>query len=86
MTATLRPGTQAARLLDWLRANPGSSSLEITYALQLVNVTGRISDLRQAGYDVVCTEDKTGVARYVVRESRPEPPPVDQGETIGLGW
>jgi len=56
--------TQATRLLRFLRANPGSSSLEITDALRLPNVTGRVSDLREAGYVVLCIRDREGVARY----------------------
>jgi hypothetical protein len=59
---------QADRLLRWLRANPGSSSLEITLALNLVNVTGRVSDLRAEGHVVSCVRDKAGVARYSVVE------------------
>lgn len=71
MTATLRPGTQTARLVDWLRANPGASSLDITFALRIVNVTGRVSDARAAGVDIVCAEDDRGVARYRIVEPRP---------------
>jgi hypothetical protein len=69
----MRPDSQSARLLAWLRANPGASSYEITVALHIVNVTGRVSDLRAAGHDVRCSEDKEGVARYVVHEPVPEP-------------
>ena len=41
--------TQSVRLLAYVRANPGVSSLEITLASRIVNVTGRVSDLRKAG-------------------------------------
>jgi hypothetical protein len=67
----MRPDSQSARLLAWLRANPGASSLDITLALRIVNTTGRISDLRAAGYVIDCREDKVGVARYVVVEPEP---------------
>lgn len=70
----LKPDGQAARLLRWLREHPGSTSLEITQALSIVNVTGRVSDLRKAGYLVDCR--KAPVSRldcYYVREPRPEP-------------
>jgi len=60
--------TQTTRLLDYLRANPGASSLEITNALRIVNVTGRVSDLREAGYVVLCIRDREGVARYRIVE------------------
>ena len=79
MTATLRPGTQADRLLRWLRANPGASSLEMTLALGIVNTTGRISDCRAAGFVIECREDKAGVARYYVREAA-----VTRGEAVPL--
>lgn len=67
----MKPGTQTERLLTWLRQNPGSSSLDITIALRIVNVTGRVSDLRAAGYVVDCWTDDKGVARYTVREPEP---------------
>ena len=76
----MKPDSQAARLLRWLRANPGSSSLEVTLALGIVNVTGRISDLRAAGYVVECRSVE-GVDRYFIRE----PKPVDRGEMVGMG-
>jgi len=56
--------TQAQRLLRYLRENPGASSLEITLGTRIVNVTGRVSDLRAAGYVVMCIRDREGVARY----------------------
>lgn len=55
--------TQCERLLAYLRAHPGASSLEITLDLGIVNVTGRISDLRAQGHDIVCVKER-GVARY----------------------
>ena len=63
--------TQTQRLLVWLRQNPGSSSLDITLALKIVNTTGRISDLRASGLRIDCREDKSGVARYYVIEPEP---------------
>lgn len=60
--------TQADRLLRWLRANQGSSSLEITLALRIVNVTGRVSDLRKEGHVIDCRRTKDGVDRYYVVE------------------
>ena len=59
--------TQTERLLRFLRANPGASSLEITQALALVNVTGRISDLRKEGHVIEARRDR-GVYRYQVIE------------------
>ena len=59
--------TQSARLLAYLHANPGVSSLEITLALRIVNVTGRVSDLRKAGHVIECFRDGN-VDRYRVVE------------------
>lgn len=56
-------GTQADRLLAFLRSHPGASSLEITQALALVNVTGRVSDLRARGL-VIEAQRVKGVYRY----------------------
>jgi hypothetical protein len=46
--------TQTQTLLRYLRSNPGATSLEITLATNLVNVTGRVSDARAAGYTIDC--------------------------------
>lgn len=64
---------QPMRLLRWLRDHQGASSLEITEALRLVNVTGRVSDLRAAGYLIECRKGPDRRDRYFVREPRPEP-------------
>ena len=55
--------TQATRLLRYLREHPGASSLEITRDLALVNVTGRVSDLRAQGYRIDAVR-VAGVFRY----------------------
>jgi hypothetical protein len=60
--------TQTDRLIAYLRSHPGSSSLELTLALGIVNTTGRISDARKEGHVVSCVRDKAGVARYSVVE------------------
>lgn len=58
--------TQAERLLYYLSLNPGASSLEITRDLGLVNVTGRISDLRASG-NVIDAKRVNGIFRYYPR-------------------
>ena len=60
--------TQTDRLVRWLRANPGSTSLEITQALSIVNVTGRVSDARAEGFVIECRR-VDGRARYYLREA-----------------
>jgi len=76
----MTPGSQADRLVRFLREHPGSTSLEITYALQLVNVTGRVSDARADGYVIECraVEDAAGRKRqryYLVEAAQ---------QTLGL--
>jgi hypothetical protein len=72
--------TQSTRLLAYLYTHPGATSLEITHALALVNVTGRVSDLRAAGHDVVCARRSDGRQGYRVVERKP----VLRGEQVGM--
>ncbi len=62
----MRPGSQPDRLYRYLRENPGASSLEVTIALGIVNVTGRVSDLRAEGIPVVCAKRKDGRDGYTL--------------------
>jgi hypothetical protein len=76
MTSTvtrLKPDGQAARLLRWLRDHPGATSIDMTRALWIANTTGRISDLRKAGYVIECRKNADGRDAYYVVEPRPEP-------------
>ena len=45
---------QTDRLVRYLREHDGATSLEITLALALVNVTGRVSDARAEGHVIEC--------------------------------
>lgn len=65
--------TQSARLLAYLRLFPEASSIEITFACAIVNVTGRVSDLRAAGHNIVCARRWDGRLGYSVKEARPAP-------------
>lgn len=57
--------TQRDRLLRYLIDHPGASSLEITLALNVVNVTGRVSDIRaMPDFDVVCRKRPDGRDGY----------------------
>lgn len=58
--------SQVDRLLAYLRQNPGASSLEITMACGIVNVTGRISDLRARDIEVQCYRRSDGRDGYRV--------------------
>jgi biotin operon repressor len=56
--------TQAEALAWYVRKYPGASSLEITHDLSIVNVTGRVSDLRAKGVDIECYTRSDGVKGY----------------------
>jgi len=60
--------TQTQTLIRFLRSNPGATSLEITLATSLVNVTGRVSDARAAGYVVDCRKRTDGRKGYWIVE------------------
>jgi len=76
----LRLDGQPMRVLRYLRDHPGASSLEITRDLYVVNVTGRVSDLRAAGHIITCRKGPDGRDRYYVTE----PVPVTRGEQASL--
>ena len=56
--------TQTETLIRFLREHPGATSLEITLATSLVNVTGRVSDARAAGKVVECRKRSAGRKGY----------------------
>ncbi len=60
--------TQTDRLIAFLRTHPQATSLEITLACGIVNVTGRVSDARAQGVDIVCERRSDGRQGYIVRE------------------
>ena len=68
--------TQTERLSAYLRTHPGATSLDVTIHLWIVNVTGRVSDLRKRGVDVQCRRE-AGVDRYYVVDH-------DEQTTMGL--
>lgn len=63
---TATPDT--ARIVRWLRDHPGSSVMEIRFALFISNVTARMSDCRKEGYEFAKWRDEHGVFRYRIRE------------------
>lgn len=71
--------TQCERLLAYLRDRGEVTSLGIVLDLRIINTTGRISDLRAQGHDIIGTRDSAGVWFYRLRE----PEPVAPGQ-IGL--
>jgi hypothetical protein len=60
--------TQKERLVEFLRSHPGATSLEITLACRIVNVTGRVSDARADGLDIRCERRSDGEQGYTVYE------------------
>jgi len=69
--------THADRILRYLRDHPGSTTWEIGVDLHIANVTARLSDLRDAGHNVIRWKDDTGLNRYRVSE-------VTTGEAVPL--
>jgi hypothetical protein len=63
--------TQTERVVTFIRSHPEATSLEITLATGAVNVTGRVSDARAAGTDIVCVRRFDGRQGYVVVEPEP---------------
>jgi hypothetical protein len=63
--------TQCERLLTYLRERGEVTSLGIVLDLRIINTTGRISDLRAQGHDIVGTRDEGGAWYYRLREARP---------------
>ena len=64
-------GTQTERLVAFLRSHPDATSLEVTMACGIVNVTGRVSDARAQGIDIVCERRPDGRQGYRVVERIP---------------
>ena len=60
--------TQTERLVEFVRTHPLASSLEITLACGIVNVTGRVSDARAEGIDIRCERRFDGRQGYRVVE------------------
>ena len=60
--------SQTDRLVEYLRDHPEATSLDITLACGVVNVTGRVSDARAEGIDIRCIRREDGRQGYVVVE------------------
>ncbi len=63
--------TQTTRLVAFLRTHPEATSIEITFALAIPNVTGRVSDARAAGIRIDCVRRADSRLGYVVRDPEP---------------
>lgn len=72
--------TQVDRLLIFLANNPGASSLDVTIATRIVNVTGRVSDARDRGHVIECRKRSDGVDGYWIMPKRS----VDKGEQTAM--
>ena len=64
-------GTQVERLVAFVDSHPWATSLEITLACRIVNVTGRVSDARAQGVDIRCERRFDGQQGYVIVEPEP---------------
>jgi hypothetical protein len=58
--------TQTARLIAYVKANPGVTGLELVKALAMPKYTSRISDARALGVQIVCMKRADGRKGYVV--------------------
>ena len=67
----MKPRTDTARVIEWFREHPGSSVQEVRFGLFISNVTGRMSDAREAGVTFEKWRDERGVYRYRLVE-KPE--------------
>lgn len=66
--------TQTDRLIAFLRTHPEATSLEVTLACNIVNVTGRVSDARSVGWVIECARRFDGKLGYtLVGRARPAP-------------
>ena len=63
--------TQTERLIAFLHAHPEATSLEVTLACGIVNVTGRVSDARAQGVDIRCARRSDGRQGYRIVEPEP---------------
>lgn len=63
--------TQVERLLAYLRANPGATTMELQLALRpfVSNPRARISDARARGIDIECVKRGDGQCGFVVHEA-----------------
>lgn len=76
---TARTDTQ--RVVDFFREHPGSSVMDVRFALYISNVTARMSDARDQGIEFEKWRDDNGVFRYRVSVRAP----VTRGESVGMG-
>jgi len=74
--------TDTERVVQYLREHPGSSVMDIRFALFISNVTARMSDAREAGVEFHKWRDDKGVYRYRVVERQR----VTTGEAVALPW
>lgn len=66
---TARLSKQCALLLEYLRRRP-ITNVEAAVDLRVLNLTARISELRQAGHDITATRGAGGVWTYKLNEER----------------
>lgn len=63
--------TDTLRVVDWCLEHPGSSVMDVRFGTYISNVTARMSDARDLGYDFVKWRDERGIYRYRVLVPRP---------------
>lgn len=58
--------TDTLRVVDWFLEHPGSSVMDVRFGTFISNVTARMSDARELGYEFEKWRDERGVYRYRV--------------------
>lgn len=69
--------TDTLRVVDWFLEHPGSSVMDVRFGTFISNVTARMSDARELGYEFEKWRDERGVYRY--RVIVPDPVQVGMG-------
>jgi hypothetical protein len=62
-----RSGGQNDRVLKRLLRGPVTNSY-MSHCMNILNYTARISNLRDAGHDIVCHEEGGGLSTYVLKQ------------------
>jgi len=70
---SFKPGSQNAQILEALQAGEQLTGLEILRRFNCMNYKGRISDLRQAGFNIDGEWIKTPTGKRIMRYFMPRP-------------
>lgn len=69
--AVVSTKTDVDRVVEWFLEHPGSSVMEVRFGTFISNVTARMSDARELGYEFVKWRDEKGIYRYRIVNLEP---------------